>query len=611
MLPQNTTPNGLFQGTNVYIVPKYQRLYVWDERDQWAPLWEDVTGVAGTLLTKARQRTEETVKADEAEPHFFGALVLKSSGYTPEMVTQWKVIDGQQRLTTIQLMMAAVADELDANDHGPVSGPLRNLISNYPHEKPFAEHHLKIVHSSDHYAGFFEAMDPDSDKISIVGPMGECYRYFRSATADWLRTRSKDTPSSRLAASALTTVIMVKLDIVGIYLDSQEQEHKIFESLNARGEPLTEWDKIKNFLLYTADNESSVDQDEFFDQYLDNFDQEWWRDEVGRGASARPRSDMFADYWLESKTGTAVGARRVFREFQKFFTANPGELTGLSDGMTDDAAYFKKYARQVTTGQPSTERQFHNRRLRIGIDGLWPLIFELNRILERFNADCDTRYRCFSHLESFVMRRILVGRQAASYPDLALDLIGKISDDSVDGHNLSGVIERRLLEYTTTNFYWPGDSEVRYAVMNRKMPGYVRRLVLEAIEAAIVPPTAGYRELASDLEVEHLMPQRWHQNDWPIRSDDGNPDPEAFRNELIQTLGNLTLINSGLNKRLSNGSWQHKQALIKKSDNLFMNKRLLDDPSEVWDEREIVSRGTWLAEVVCEIWPRPDNVANN
>ena len=387
MQPQNRTPNSLFQGANVYIVPKYQRLYVWDERDQWAPLWEDVTGIAEKLFDAASSRGLTNADAVDAEPHFFGALVLKSSGYTPQMVTQWKVIDGQQRLTTIQLMMSAVADELDSKGHGPVSGPLRNLISNYPHQKPFAKDHLKIVHSSDHYAGFFEAMDPDSDKSGIVGPMGECYRYFRSAADDWLGIRGTGTQSSQLAASALTTAIMVKLDIVGIYLDSQEQEHKIFESLNARGEPLTEWDKIKNFLLYTADNEASIDQDEFFDKYLDNFDQEWWRDEVGRGASARPRSDMFADYWLESKSGTAVGARRVFREFQKFFTANSGGLTGLSDGMIDDAAYFRKYARRVTTGQPSIERQFHNRRLRIGIDGLWPLIFEMNRILERSNAD--------------------------------------------------------------------------------------------------------------------------------------------------------------------------------------------------------------------------------
>ena len=229
MLPQNTTPNGLFQGANVYIVPKYQRLYVWDERDQWAPLWEDVTNLAKRLLDHAVQNGKQEICATAVESHFFGALVLKSSGYTPQMVTQWKVIDGQQRLTTMQLMMAAVAEKLDSKGHGSIVAPLRNLISNYPHEKPIAKHHLKIVHSSDHYAGFFEALDPRTDKNGIVGPMGECYRYFRSAADDWLKNRGADPQSSQLAAAALTTVIMVKLDIVGIYLDSQEQEHKIFE----------------------------------------------------------------------------------------------------------------------------------------------------------------------------------------------------------------------------------------------------------------------------------------------------------------------------------------------------------------------------------------------
>ena len=220
------------------------------------------------------------------------------------------------------------------------------------------------------------------------------------------------------------------------------------------------------------------------------------------------------------------------------------------------------------------------------------------------------------------MRRILVGRQAASYPDLALDLIGKISEDSIDGDNLPVVIEQQLSEYRTTNFYWPNDSEVRFAVLNRKIPGYVRRLVLEAIETALLPSTAGYQTLADDLEVEHLMPQRWSDNDWPpMTANDSNKalfellgltgDPLAIRNDLIDTLGNLTLITSGLNKRLSNRSWQHKRELVEKSDNLFINKRLLNDASDVWDEVRILRRGMWIADKVCEIWPRPEGVADH
>ena len=604
MLPQNTTPNSLFQGTNVYIVPKYQRLYVWDERDQWAPFWEDVTDIAGKLLHAASRRGATNVDTNDAEPHFFGALVLKSSGYTPRMVTQWKVIDGQQRLTTMQLMMAAVADELQTNGQTSVAAPLRNLISNYPHEKPFAKHHLKIVHSSDHYAGFFEAMNPDTDKIAIVGPMGECYRYFRKAAHGWMDARSAHPSSPDLAAAALTTVIMVKLDIVGIYLDSQEQEHKIFESLNARGEPLTEWDKIKNFLLFKASNEAGVNQDEFFDKYLDGFDQDWWRIEVGRGVGARPRTDMFADYWLESKIGEPVGARRVFREFQKYVADDADGLIELCDELIKDAMYFTEYARRQKP-EPSAELRFHNKRLAIGVDALWPLLFELKRVFDRLNCDVMIQSQCFAYLESFVVRRMIVGHQAASYPQLALDVIKIIGEKCVNRGDLPDVIAQHLLEYTRSGNRWPNDSDVRRAVRTRRMPGYARKIVLESIEASLIPQTAGYQVLSDNLEVEHLMAQGWRTNDWPLDVTEDQIAPAERRDEAIQTIGNLTLINSGLNKRLSNRSWRAKKQLIEKSDNLFINKRLLDDATVRWDEELIEQRGEWMAEMVCNIWPRP------
>ena len=569
-----------------------------------------MTNLAARLFGHAVRNGKVEIDTTAAESHFFGALVLKSSGYTPQMVTQWKVIDGQQRLTTMQLMMAAVAEELDLNGHGSVVTPLRNLISNYPHEKPFAKRHLKIVHSSDHYAGFFEAMDPDSDKSGITGPMGECFRYFRAAVSDWLRIRGTDTQSSQLAATALTTVIMVKLDIVGIYLDSQEQEHKIFESLNARGEPLTEWDKTKNFMLYKADETSSVNQDDFFEKYLDRFDDQWWRENVGRGAGIRPRSDVFADYWLESKTAKEVGARRVFREFETFVNNESDCLEGVGEELISDAAYFKKYE-QNQSAAGSVERDFHNRRLSIGVGAWWPMLMRLNRVLNEMGGDEQLRSQCFKYLESFLIRRIIVGHQARSYNQIGFEFMGAIEKSSADPTTLLGSIRELLLGYTHTRNKWPEDVDVKWAVLNRKLPLYAQKLILEAVENALIPRGASYQQVPTNLEVEHLMPQRWHENDWPMQSDDVIDDPMGFRDDLIQKLGNLTLITGGLNKSLSNRSWKHKRELIKKSDNLFMNKRLLDDASGTWDERKIVSRGTWMAGKVCEIWTRPDDVANN
>ena len=80
--------------------------------------------------------------------------------------------------------------------------------------------------------------------------MAECYRFFQQRVRDWLGAQGTH---NYAAASALAMTLIMKLHLVGIYLDPHEKEHIIFETLNARGEPLTEWDKIKNYLLYKAD----------------------------------------------------------------------------------------------------------------------------------------------------------------------------------------------------------------------------------------------------------------------------------------------------------------------------------------------------------------------
>ncbi len=604
MEPRNLTTKEIFQGDNVYVVPRYQRLYVWNEQDQWSPLWEDVTQIADDLVEHAKRRGLSAIDTDASESHFFGTLVLKTSGYTPDLTRKWRVIDGQQRLTTMQLMMSAVAGHL--TDHGlhEQATPMIRLITNDPQVKSFSPQKVKITHGSDHYDGFVEAMDPCAEKEQISGSMGDCYRFYSHSTRTWFKHRDV---SEAILAAALTTAIIVKLRVVGIYLDAHEEEHKIFEALNARGEPLTEWDKIKNFMLHKADDQPSVNQDEFFDRYLDTFDQDWWREEVGRGVGIRPRSDVFADYWLESKTAKAVGARRVFREFQNYINKRPGSLIDAGKELIKDAEYFKTYGqRQVP--ETSAERRFHNRRLSINIGAWWPLILELNRVFDELDCDDKVRAECFRHLESFLVRRVVVGRQARSYDQVGFEVLNDIRSEWVDRNNLGDVVRRRFIRYTRAGNIWPDDAAVHHAVMSREMPRNVRKLVLEAIETCLIPQNAGYQAFASGLEVEHLMPLGWKSEDWPM--DEGDYDESEAnlpRDDLIQTLGNLTLINGGLNKQLSNRSWRNKRELIAKSDNLFMNKKLLEDAPERWDEAQIKRRGHWMADMVCKIWPRPAN----
>ena len=325
----DSTLAALFDGKLVYVVPNYQRLYVWSLDDQWEPLWADVRDITVSLMANTPGHDFSGASSNAADAHFLGAVVLKPSGSTPDLARKYRVIDGQQRLTTLQLLMAAAATALDDHDLTDPAESLRSYTGNASTNDEFKIQYQRHSrgHDYEHFKDVMRAARTHASNPGIAGPMADCYNYFRKAITAWLAGQGEQVAA---AGSALATALAFKLRVVAIYLDPPDKEHAIFESLNARGEPLTEWDKIKNYLLYKAEEDHRLRQDEFFERYLDRFDEPWWRALVGRGVQ-RPRADIFVDYWLEAQKATPVAVRRVFREFQRYVDDADVPLDDLMD----------------------------------------------------------------------------------------------------------------------------------------------------------------------------------------------------------------------------------------------------------------------------------------
>ena len=577
MEPRKHTLAELFEGQLVYVVPSYQRLYVWNREDQWDPLWSDVEDIANILLEDAETRGIESVEPDVVGSHFLGAVVLKMSGNTPDLARQLRVIDGQQRLTTLQLLVAAAVTELE---HAGLFNPadrLKELTANASRSPSHDKRSYKISHHRHErghdYERFRDVMAAALDGATtenIDGPMADCFQFFQLAIRGWLSARVQH---SDAAASALTTTLIMKLNLVGIYLDTHEREHIIFETLNARGEPLTEWDKIKNYLLYKADEEPGLEQELFFEAYLDRFDDPWWRRAVGRGIQ-RPRTDIFADYWLESRKKEPVAVRRVFREFEKHVDQGGQPLVEAMQDLVQDARYFRHFE-EVNASDGSREARFHGRRLEMAVGAIWPLLLQLQRI----NAEQSEQDRWFDVLESYFVRRMIVGYQARSYDQVALELLNVIPAAIDSGGNIADALLEHLMQYSEAASLWPNDTEVKQAVLNRRLPQYAQRMVLSAIEEHLIGDRAGIVELAPNVQIEHIMPRGWQPELWPLPSSTESAHSVARREHAIETLGNLTLLNGRLNSSISNASWSTKRSAIQKSDNLFLNRRLLKEIS--------------------------------
>ena len=602
MEPRKHTLAELFEGQLIYVVPSYQRLYVWNRDDQWDPLWSDVEEMATVLFDDALRRGYDSVDQAAVEAHFLGAVVLKMSGSTPDLSRQLRVIDGQQRLTTLQLLLAAAVNELENLGLSSPANRLRELTSNSSRSASYGNDSFKINHHrrevGHDYERFRDVMDSalnGSASDNIGGPMADCLQFFQGAIHSWLAAKQDH---ANVAASALATTLIMKLSLVGIYLDPHEKEHIIFETLNARGEPLTEWDKIKNYLLYKADEEPGLDQEAFYEDYLDEFDRPWWRELVGRGAQ-RPRIDVFADYWLESRKVTPVAVRRVFREFQRHVDDLGGPLEAMIQGFIRDAGYFERYE-SSDAGDRTRERLFHNRRLNMAVGAFWPLLLRLQRI----EAQQSVRDRWFAALESYFVRRLITGYQARSYDQIALELLETLPAEDADGSSIGDAILDRLLQYKESASIWPSDAEVRQAVLNRHLPQYAQRLVLSAIEQYLITDRAAVQFLSPGVQVEHIMPRGWQSVSWPLPKGVEQALAESRREEAIATLGNLTLLNGPLNSSISNAAWDVKRSGIEESDNLFLNRRLLQEFPNAWTENDMHSRGKWMHSVIVEIWPR-------
>ena len=608
MQPQKPTIRDLFGPAVVFRVPYYQRTYVWDEINQWDPLWFDVVALANQLV----DATPEAASAQK--PHFLGAAVLKETMRPGSAVKEQTVVDGQQRITTIQLLLAAVADTLQEFPALEGSEMLaRNLTINSVMRKEVGDTPFKVDPLGRDFRSFDDVMRASKDgnqPIQVQGRIGDCYRFFLKKSSEWLTKDGESEGVLISRAEALCAAISDKLQVVAIYLDPGENEYAIFEALNARGEPLSEWEKVKNYILFKA-GEDGHDQSEIYKTHLEFFDGSEWMKGIGRGAARRRKSDLFLDYWLESELLHDVNARYVFREFRSAIDSHNHNLVQWCQHMNQNGEYFLEW--EGFSGlNGDVESLYHARRNALGIGAIWPFLMGLSRI----QMQKSDQYRCFRALDSFMWRRAIVGISTRNYDavtEYLLKALDKARRNPTGDHPYSDAVIEDLLDSQDTRAYlWPEDEEVAQSIRNNSfyMSGTLTRTILEAVERAMMRGHhPGNTNLSSKLPIEHLMPQTRNEEDWPIPQAEGD-DEETLesrrieRRYSIQRLGNLTLVTHGLNSKLSNKPWVKKHQILHEEDNLYINKDLLNHaPQDHWDEEQIRLRGERLAGYILQIWP--------
>lgn len=587
--------------------PLFQRPYVWEEEKQWKPFWDDVRKIAEQLI-----RDESSFK-----PHFLGAVVLEQFRVPVGKPDARSIIDGQQRLTTIQLLLAALRDictgqqslaklgrsveRLMFNDESVVDEEI-DRFKVWPTN--LDQRAYRLIMNTESPGNLQQQLKQDDELYS--SNIVRAYFYFYESIKQWA-AENEDFLQVRL--QALINTIRKGLRLVVVDMDDEDNSQLIFETLNARGTPLLPSDLVKNFLFHRS-REDELDVNTLYTSYWHPFDYEhrFWRGEIAQGRLKRPRIDLLLQHYLTLYKVDEVSARSLFEEFQGLVANKPDcDSEWFLKSLKEHGEHFRHF---LTIDRDGREGTFFYRLRIMDTTTVFPFLLGLYKDVDENGSSRDEMISTLVDLESYLVRRMICRLTTKNYNRLFLELL---SDIKTAGESFTNKAVRAfLLRQTADSGRWPSDEEFYKAWLDVPIYHAITRprlrMILRALDEGLhTSKTESYR-LKETLTVEHFMPQLWKDH-WPLQEVDREEPFEERnqrvekRNHLVQTIGNLTLLTQSLNPYLSNGPLAKKKADILRHSATNINRFLTDIDS--WDETAILNRSKELFDFAVGIWPHP------
>lgn len=542
-----------FSGFKQNLVPLYQRPYTWSEK-QWRTLWDDITSF---------------YSFDPSSPkstHFMGAIVTMPARSVPVGVSKFMVIDGQQRLTTIAIIMCAVRDALkDSADEVHCRTRIQSFyLTNNGYE------------GTDFYKLLPTQGDRDPYAVLIKGPgtsipesqFKKAYDFFRRK----LREQVPD-ESCEIDPKRILEIIESHLMVVMINLSEADDPYLIFESLNFKGSPLEQADLVRNYFLMKI---PTSDQQAVYEHL-------WLPMQNRLGASLTE----FMRHFLGSE-GKEVRKNDVYADIKRLVASEDSSVRVLMTRMERLSVLYSRIASLAPEPNAELKRYFdHFHRLDFG--SVYPLLLSLYEHYDEGQFSLGHFIQTLGVLHSYIIRRMVVGVPSNPLSGVFISLSGAKPETDSPATWLAASLGRE-----DKNRRWPNDTEFEERWMRAQIYGSrACQVILECLEEDFA-----HHEAASfdNSSIEHIMPQtltpEWIQM--------LGPDAERHHSELLYTLGNLTL--SGYNQSMSNGAFAEKQLTFARSH--YEVNRVFGT-LKTWGVKEIQDRASALFRTAVQLWPGP------
>ncbi|GAA9791014.1 DUF262 and DUF1524 domain-containing protein [Helicobacter pylori] len=532
---------------NQLVIPIYQRVYSW-EKEQCKELWDDIVKTGGS---------------DQIEGHFIGSILYVIDGITHSDNTLL-IIDGQQRLTTITLLLTALRDHLsDEVKHKEIENHYL-INSDKDGDKKF-----RLIPSESDKDTLLSLIDKDRRKPSEPSlKIVENFKLFE----EWVSNNDK-----------LETIFkgLEKLMIVEIALEKGKDDPQlIFESMNSKGMELTQTDLIRNYIVMETEIEK---QEGFYNKY-------WRAMEEGFKQDKQDKKwfDRFVRHYLTIKTREIPNINKVYVAFKNY---RQKEGIGIEDLLKDLQKYCGYFCQIVFKKEANKDL---NKALGFLVDletdVIYPLLLELySDYSDRVLSEDDFR-RSIALIESYICRRAVCGLGTNSlnkvFPSFARHIQKDEYFESLKAH----------FGYLTEKQRFPNNDEFKDCFITIDFYNFKKKeYFFKRLEKFDTNEPVNTKELT----VEHIMPKKLTE-EW--ERDLGENFKEIY-NKYLHTIGNLTL--TGYNSEYSNKSFQEKKDMEKgfKQSPLSLNQSLKG--LESFGEEEIKKRANDLADLALKIWTYP------
>lgn len=548
-----------------FVIPIYQRNYSWTEA-QCQQLWSD-------LLRSGRD--------EQINGHFIGSIVYVERGLST-VTTQEAllVIDGQQRLTTCTLLIAALAKHFEANQLPELldSFSARKLHNYYllnPEED--GERHYKLILSETDKKTLLTIIKSAPMPAEISTRIEQNYTLFQA-----LINKHQDELKAICQGLAKLLIVEVSLD------RTQDNPQLIFESMNSTGLELSQADLIRNYILMGLEPKL---QTELYQSY-------WRPMEKSFGQKAYvTHFDPFMRHYLTAKTGEIPNVREVYAAFKAFARASQLDTTALVADIHAYASYYCAMALGAET-ESKLKEAFHDLR-ELKVDVAYPFLLDVYHDYKQARLAADELVSIVRLVESYVFRRAICAIPTNSLNKTFPGLSRTLKKDRY----LESVRAAFLLLPSYRRF--PGDEEFQRELKQRDLYNFrsrsywLRRLENHGRKERIV---------VEDYTIEHILPQNEVLSSaWQAEL---GPDWQQTQQKYLHTLGNLTL--TGYNSEYSDYPFAYKRDQVINADGkkigfkysaLNINEGLGE--VEKWDESAIKTRAERLAREAAKVWAAP------